>query len=73
MYDAHRSGAAVLAIASHIPTEQIGTGFFQETHPERLFVECSGYCELVGAASQMPRLARIAVQHALGAGGCRCW
>jgi pyruvate dehydrogenase (quinone) len=69
LYDAHRSGAPVLAIASHIPTEQIGTGFFQETHPERLFVECSGYCELVSQPSQMPRLARIAIQDALGAGG----
>jgi pyruvate dehydrogenase (quinone) len=69
LYDAHRSGAPVLAIASHIPTEQIGTGFFQETHPERLFVDCSHYCELVGHPSQMPRVARIAIQHALGAGG----
>jgi pyruvate dehydrogenase (quinone) len=69
LYDAHRSGAPVLAIASHIPTEQIGTGFFQETHPERLFLECSGYCELVSQPSQMPRLARIAIQHAIGAGG----
>src|SRR5260221_5027593 len=58
LYDAHRSGAPVLALASHIPTEQIGTGFFQETHPERLFVDCSGYCEMVSQASQMPRLAR---------------
>jgi pyruvate dehydrogenase (quinone) len=59
----------VLAIASHIPTEHIGTSFFQETHPERLFVECSHYCELVSQASQMPRLARIAIQHAVGRGG----
>jgi pyruvate dehydrogenase (quinone) len=69
LYDAHRSGAAVLAIASHIPSEQIGTGFFQETHPERLFVDCSGYCELVSQPAQMPRLARVAIQHALGSGG----
>jgi len=59
----------VLAIASHIPTEQIGTSFFQETHPERLFVECSHYCELVSQASQMPRLAHVAIQHAVGRGG----
>src|SRR5882672_8591685 len=58
LYDAHRDGVPVLAIASHIPTEQIGTSFFQETHPERLFVECSHYCELVSQASQMPRMAR---------------
>ncbi|NED53935.1 ubiquinone-dependent pyruvate dehydrogenase, partial [Micromonospora aurantiaca] len=41
LYDAHRSGAPVLALASQIPSVQIGTGYFQETHPERLFVECS--------------------------------
>jgi pyruvate dehydrogenase (quinone) len=69
LYDAHRTGAPVLAVASHIPTEQIGTSFFQETHPERLFVECSHYCELASQASQMPRLARIAIQRALGQGG----
>ena len=69
LYDAQRSGAPVLAIASHIPTEQIGTTFFQETHPERLFVECSHYCELVSQPTQMPRLARVAIQQAIGRGG----
>jgi pyruvate dehydrogenase (quinone) len=69
LYDAHRTGAPVLAIASHIPSVQIGTSFFQETHPERLFVDCSHYCELVSEAGQMPRLARTAIQHALGRGG----
>jgi pyruvate dehydrogenase (quinone) len=69
LYDAHRSGAPVLAIAPHIPSLQVGTGFFQETHPERLFVDCSHYCELISQAAQMPRLARTAVQHALGLGG----
>jgi pyruvate dehydrogenase (quinone) len=69
LYDAHRTGAPVLAIASHIPSLQIGTGFFQENHPERLFVDCSHYCELVSQAGQMPRLARTAIQHALGLGG----
>ena len=69
LYDAQRSAVPVLAIASHIPTEQIGTSFFQETHPERLFVECSHYCELVSQATQMPRLARVAIQQAVGRGG----
>ncbi|WP_158887820.1 pyruvate dehydrogenase [Amycolatopsis anabasis] len=69
LYDAHRSGAPVLAIASHIPAAQIGTGFFQETHPERLFAECSHYCELVSQPEQMPRIARIAVQNAVGRRG----
>src|ERR1700757_268791 len=47
LYDAHRSAAPVLAIASHIPSAQIGTDFFQETHPEKLFAEAADYCELV--------------------------
>lgn len=69
LYDAQRSGAPVLALASHIPSDQIGTGFFQETHPERLFVDCSVFCETVGRAEQMPRIQRIAIQRALGDGG----
>src|SRR6202522_1405280 len=47
LYDAHRSGVPVLAIAAHIPSSEIGTGYFQETHPEQLFKECSHYVELV--------------------------
>jgi pyruvate dehydrogenase (quinone) len=69
LYDAHRSGAPVLAIASQITSTQLGTGFFQETHPERLLGECSHFCELVGQPAQMPRLARVAVGHAVGRGG----
>jgi pyruvate dehydrogenase (quinone) len=69
LYDAHRTGAPVLAIASQIPSVQVGLDFFQETHPERLLVECSSYCELISQAGQMPRVARSAVQHALGRGG----
>ncbi|AEW92477.1 MULTISPECIES: pyruvate dehydrogenase [Streptomycetaceae] len=66
LYDANRSGAPVLALASHIPAKQIGTGFFQETHPERLFTECSRYCELISSPAQMPRVLRIALQRAIG-------
>ena len=69
LYDAHRTGAPVLAIASHIPSAHIGTGFFQETHPDRVFTDCSHFCELVSQAEQMPRLARSAIQHAVGLGG----
>ena len=69
LYDAHRNGAPVLAIASHIPSTEIGTGFFQETHPQRLFTECSHYCELVSSPEQMPRMLRIAIATALGRGG----
>lgn len=69
LYDAHRSGAPVLAIASHIPSTQIGTGFFQETHPAELFRECSHYSELVSAPEQLPRLLGIAMQTAIGQRG----
>ncbi|WP_067451782.1 pyruvate dehydrogenase [Actinomadura macra] len=69
LYDAHRSGAPVLALASQIPSTQIGTGYFQETHPERLFTECSHYCEMINGPAQMPRILRTAIQHAVGLGG----
>ena len=69
LYDARRSGASVLAIASHIPTGQIGTGYFQETHPELLFRDVADWCELLSQPAQMPRMGRIAVQHALGGPG----
>ncbi|WP_330172865.1 pyruvate dehydrogenase [Streptomyces sp. NBC_01498] len=69
LYDAHRSMAPVLALASHIPTAEIGLGFFQETHPERLFEECSHYNEMISSPEQMPRLVRTAIQHAVGRGG----
>src|ERR1700752_883089 len=69
LYDAHRTGAPVLAIASHIPSVQIGAGDFQETHPARGFVDCSHFCELVSQVGQMPRLARTAIGHALGRDG----
>lgn len=52
LYDSHRNGAKVLALASHIPSRQIGSNFFQETHPEFIFNECSGYCEMVNSAEQ---------------------
>ncbi|MCU1562885.1 MAG: pyruvate dehydrogenase, partial [Arthrobacter sp.] len=69
LYDANRSGAPVLAIASHIPSKQIGSGFFQETHPDRLFTECSVYCELISTTDQAPRVMHGAIQHALGLRG----
>ncbi|MEU1735309.1 pyruvate dehydrogenase [Streptosporangium sp. NPDC020145] len=69
LYDAHRSRAPVLALASQIPSPQIGTDFFQETHPERLFTECAGFCEVIGTAEQMPRVLRVAVQRAIGGPG----
>jgi len=69
LYDAHRTRVPVLAIASHIPSAQIGTQFFQETHPDRLFLECSAYSELVSSAAQAPRVIRSAIHHAYGAPG----
>src|ERR1700678_3297947 len=69
LFDAHRSNAPVLAIASHIPTSEIGTGYFQETHPEILFKECSHYCELISNPNQFTRVLHIAMQSALGKGG----
>ncbi|HEY2583387.1 MAG TPA: ubiquinone-dependent pyruvate dehydrogenase [Mucilaginibacter sp.] len=69
LYDAHRSNAPVLAIAAQIPSEQIGSGYFQETRPEALFRECSYYCETITSGKQMPRMLQIAMQHAIGLNG----
>ncbi|WP_371618555.1 pyruvate dehydrogenase [Streptomyces sp. NBC_00454] len=69
LYDAHRSMAPVLALASHIPSSEIGLGYFQETHPDRLFTECSHYSELISNPQQMPRVLQSAIQHAVGRSG----
>ncbi|MBF4616091.1 ubiquinone-dependent pyruvate dehydrogenase [Curtobacterium sp. VKM Ac-1376] len=65
LYDANRSRVPVLAIAAHIPTAEIGTGYFQETHPQELFRECSVYVEYVADPVQMPRLLEIAMREAI--------
>jgi pyruvate dehydrogenase (quinone) len=64
LFDCHRSRVPVVAIAAHIPSPEIGSGYFQETHPEQLFKECSSYCELVSNVAQMPRALEIAVRRA---------
>jgi len=69
LYDAQRSGAPVLALASHIPTSQIGTSYFQETRPEWLFQDASVWCQTLTGADQMPRLLRVAIQEAVGRRG----
>jgi len=69
LYDANRSRVPVLAIASHIPSTQIGTQYFQETHPDRLFTECSVYSEMISNGEQAPRVIRSAIHHAYGAPG----
>src|SRR5438552_11287560 len=69
LYDCHRSRVPVLAIAAQIPTHEIGSGYFQETHPEHLFAQCSHYCELVSQPEQMPRALEIAMQTAVSRRG----
>jgi pyruvate dehydrogenase (quinone) len=69
LYDCHRSRVPVLAIAAQIPSNEIGSGYFQETHPEHLFAQCSHYCELVSQPEQMPRVLEIAIQTALSRRG----
>ncbi len=63
------AASPVLALAAHIPSNEIGTGYFQETHPQNLFKECSDYCEMVGIPEQMPRLLEIAMRTAITRSG----
>ena len=69
LYDCHRSRVPVLAIAAQIPSNEIGSGYFQETSPEHLFAQCSHYCELVSQPEQMPRVLEIAMQTAVSRRG----
>jgi pyruvate dehydrogenase (quinone) len=69
LYDCHRSRVPVLAIAAQIPSSEIGSGYFQETHPEQLFKDCSHYCELVSQPEQMPRVLGIAMRTAIARHG----
>lgn len=65
LYDAQRTGVPVLAIAAHIPLAEVGSGYFQETHPQELFQECSIYCELVSNAATAPRIIEMAMRSAV--------
>jgi len=65
LFDANRSRVPVLAIAAHIPRQNIGSGYFQETHPQELFRECSVYCELVSVPEQFPEILEVAMRTAL--------
>ena len=69
LFDANRSRVPVLAIAAQIPREEIGSGYFQETHPQQLFGECSVYCEMVSVPAQLPRVLEMAMRAALQRGG----
>jgi pyruvate dehydrogenase (quinone) len=65
LFDAQRSRVPVLAIAAHILSEEIGGGYFQETHPQELFRECSVYVEMAGIPEQLPRLLELAMRAAV--------
>ena len=69
LFDCHRSRVPVLGIAAQIPSSEIGAGYFQETHPQTLFQECSHYCELISSANQMPRTLEVAIREAVGKRG----
>jgi pyruvate dehydrogenase (quinone) len=69
LYDCQRNRVPVLAIAAQIPSAEIGSSDFQETHPEYLFTQCSHYCELVSHPEQMPRVLEIAMQTAISKRG----
>jgi pyruvate dehydrogenase (quinone) len=69
LFDANRTRVPVLAIAAHIPREEIGGSYFQETHPQELFRECSVYAELVSVPEQLPRVLEIAMRHAIERAG----
>ena len=69
LYDCHRNRVPVLAIAAQIPSNEIGSGYFQETHPEHVFAQCSHYCELISQPEQMPRVLEIAIQTAIARSG----
>jgi len=69
LYDAHRNRVPVLAIAAHIPSSEIGIDYFQATHPETLFKECSHYTELVSHPDQLPQVLLRALRVAVGQRG----
>jgi pyruvate dehydrogenase (quinone) len=69
LYDCHRNRVPVLAIAAQIPSQEIGSGYFQETDPKHLFAQCSHYCEMVSEPEQMPRVLEIAIRTALSRRG----
>ncbi|MBO0866827.1 MAG: ubiquinone-dependent pyruvate dehydrogenase, partial [Mycobacterium sp.] len=65
LFDAQRTRVPVLAIAAHIPLAEVGSGYFQETHPQELFRECSVYCELVSNPEMALRIVQIAMRAAV--------
>lgn len=65
LFDAHRSRVPVLAIAAHIPRSEIGSQYFQETHPQNLFQECSVFCELVSDPEMAEHVFAMAMRAAI--------
>lgn len=64
LYDANRSGAPVLAIASTMHTDEMGSDYFQETNTIKLFDDCSVYNQIATTPKQFPRMLQAALQHA---------
>jgi pyruvate dehydrogenase (quinone) len=69
LYDCQRSRVPVLAIAAQVPSQEIGSGYFQETDPQHIFRDCSHYCAMVSQADQMPRVLGIAMRTAIAQRG----
>src|SRR6201996_4213406 len=69
LFDCHRNRVPVLAIAAHIPSTEIGSSYFQETHPQSLFKECSHYVELISDPLQVPRIVETAIREAVAKQG----
>jgi pyruvate dehydrogenase (quinone) len=65
LYDCQRNGASVFAIATHIPSAEVGTGYFQETKPEFIFQDCCNYVGTISSPVQMPRISELAIQAAI--------
>jgi pyruvate dehydrogenase (quinone) len=65
LYDCQRNAAPVFAIATHIPSAEIGTGYFQETAPAFIFEDCCNYVGTISSATQMPRISELALQAAI--------
>src|ERR1700743_793376 len=69
LFDCQRNGVPVLAIAAHIPSSEIGIDYFQATHPESLFKDCSHYVELVSNPKQLPQILKRAIRVAVAKRG----
>ena len=65
LFDCHRSRVPVVAIAAQIPSAEIGRNYFQETHPQNLFKECSHFCELISSPAQVPGVVENAIRAAV--------